>query len=110
MEKHAPEERMKAVRFCHPAHFTSFSINCMTYLYIIKCKNGVYYTGITSNLERRISEHNLGIRTYTQPSMRPVELMYSEKFQDRIMAARREKEIKGWSRKKKENMMSLHRA
>ena len=81
----------------------------MIFLYIVKCKNGTYYTGITSNLERRILEHNLGIRTYIKSNMRPVNLVYSRDFNSRIEAARREKEIKGWSRKKKEILISsLH--
>ena len=72
----------------------------MIFLYIVECKNGAYYTGITSNLARRILEHNSGIRTYTQPSMRPVSLVYSEKFDSRIDAAKREKEVKGMESKK----------
>jgi putative endonuclease len=81
----------------------------MIYVYILKCKNGIYYTGITSNIEKRIFEHNTGTRTCIQKSLRPVNLKYYEKFETRVEAAKREKEIKGWNRKKKEILINnLH--
>lgn len=79
-------------------------MSCFTY--ILKCKDGSYYTGITNNIEKRLFEHNTGVSTPIQPSKRPVELVYFEKFDNRIEAARREKEIKGWRRKKKENLIA----
>ncbi len=81
----------------------------MIFVHILKCNNGFYYTGITSNIKRRLLEHNSGIKTSIQKSRRPVLLVHSEKFKNRIEAAKREKEIKSWSRKKKENLInSLH--
>ena len=82
----------------------------MIYVYLLECSDGSYYTGITWNLEKRIEEHNQGIKTPIQPSRRPVKLVYSEDFKTRIEAARREKEIKGWRREKKEKLIksSLH--
>jgi putative endonuclease len=61
---------------------------------------------VTDNLDRRIQEHNAGIdkRAYTY-RRRPVELLYSEKFSDPYMAFRLEKQIKGWSRRKKEALI-----
>ena len=79
------------------------------FLYIVECTGGVYYTGITWNLRKRISEHNSGIKTPLQKSRLPVKLVYWEKFNTKIEAARREKEIKGWSRIKKRKLIdSLH--
>jgi len=79
------------------------------FLYIVECTGGVYYTGITWNLRKRISEHNSGIKTPLQKSRLPVKLVYWEKFNTKIEAARREKEIKGRSRIKKEKLInSLH--
>ena len=73
------------------------------HVYILKCSDDSYYTGITSNLERRISQHNLGVhpKSYTA-TRRPVELAfaYSFKYVDKEIAF--EKQVKGWSRKKKE--------
>jgi len=79
------------------------------FVYIIKCMDDSYYTGITSSLSRRIKEHNLRIKSCLQISKIPVKLVYWEKYNTRIEAAMREKEIKGWSRIKKEKLISsLH--
>jgi len=76
------------------------------FLYIIKCNDGSYYTGITWNVEKRIKEHNLRIKSYLQKNKIPVKLAYSEKFATKIEAARKEKEIKGWRREKKEKLIN----
>ena len=78
----------------------------MTFVYIIQCKDKSYYTGITWNLERRVREHSLRTKTCLQKSKVPVKLVYYEKFNNRIEAAKREKEIKGWRREKKEKLIS----
>ncbi|RJQ37010.1 GIY-YIG nuclease family protein [Candidatus Microgenomates bacterium] len=78
----------------------------MYFVYIVKCVDGVYYTGITWNLRKRIKEHNSGIKTPLQKNRLPVKLVYWEKFETRIEAARREKEIKGWRREKKEILIN----
>ena len=77
------------------------------YTYILKCSNEKYYTGVTNNLEKRIWEHQPGSnpKCYTY-SRRPVELVYSESFPEIIYAIMREKQIKGWNRKKKEALIS----
>ena len=66
----------------------------------------MYYTGITWNLKKRIEQHNKGIKTMLQPKRRPVALVYFEEHLSRISAAKREKEIKGWSRMKKEKLVN----
>jgi putative endonuclease len=66
------------------------------YVYIAKCNDGSLYTGITTNLERRLRQHNgevLGGAKYTH-TRRPVEFVYSEKFETRSEATKREYEIK----------------
>ena len=69
----------------------------------------MYYTGITWNLKKRIEEHNSGKDSPIQKSRLPVKLVYWEKFSSRIEAARKEKEIKGWRREKKELLIrELH--
>ncbi|MDK9708600.1 MAG: GIY-YIG nuclease family protein [Desulforhopalus sp.] len=64
-------------------------------VYIVRCKDGSYYTGITTDLARRIVEHNSpkGGAKYTRPR-RPVELVYSEPAASRAVAARREHQVK----------------
>lgn len=72
------------------------------WVYILRCADGTYYTGHTDNLERRIAQHQAGeLPGYTH-DRRPVELMFSETFAERIDALERERQIKDWSRKKKE--------
>jgi len=75
------------------------------FVYIVKCSDGSYYTGVTSNLEKRINEHNYGIfKGYTSKRL-PVTLVYSNRFSDVREAIRSEKQIKGWSRAKKEALI-----
>jgi putative endonuclease len=63
--------------------------NMAHYLYIIKCKDGSFYTGITWNLNKRLEEHNSNIRTCLQKSKLPVEIVYHEEFNNKFEAARR---------------------
>ena len=68
------------------------------HVYILRCADGTLYTGITTDLERRVEEHNAGTGArYTAPR-RPVELVYSERASDRSAAGRREAAIKKLSR------------
>jgi putative endonuclease len=67
----------------------------MYYLYILECADKTLYTGITTDLKRRIVEHNdskLGAK-YTS-SRRPVKLVFSKKFKNRSLAAKEETRIK----------------
>jgi putative endonuclease len=83
-------------------------LNILNYsVYIVRCKDGKYYTGVTNNLERRLNEHNEGLNPncYTC-DRRPVELMYCEHFHDVKQAIAWEKQLKGWSRKKKEALFT----
>jgi putative endonuclease len=73
------------------------------YIYIVECNDWSYYIGITNDLDRRLWEHNTGFDPgcYTY-ERRPVELRYFEHFTDVNQATSREKQLKGWSRKKKQ--------
>jgi len=77
------------------------------YVYIVKCSDKSYYTGVTNNIERRIYEHNSGTKrqSYTF-NKRPVELVWFEAFLNIGEAILIEKKIKGWSRRKKESLIS----
>ena len=72
-------------------------------MYILKCINGAYYVGHTDNIDKRMSEHNLGLISgcYTKNKW-PLELVYLEVFSTRDDAFHAERQVKGWSRKKKE--------
>lgn len=71
------------------------SNTCAYYVYIVKCADNTLYTGIATELERRIDEHNGSDKgaKYTRPR-RPVTLVYSEEYPDRRAASKREYEIK----------------
>lgn len=74
--------------------------------YILRLSNGIYYTGHTDDLERRIAEHRSGaIKGYTHDN-RPLELMWSGEFPTRADALEAELRIKNWSRAKKEALIA----
>lgn len=78
----------------------------MYYLYILECADLTFYTGITTDLTRRIKEHNnstLGAK-YTA-ARRPVKLLYSEEFENRSVASSREHEVKSMTRMEKEKLI-----
>ncbi|MDX9694312.1 MAG: GIY-YIG nuclease family protein [Bacteroidales bacterium] len=73
------------------------------FVYILKCSDESYYTGVTNDLERRMNEHQNGVNkeSYTH-NRRPVELVFYNDFNDINQAIAFEKKVKGWTRKKKE--------
>lgn len=75
------------------------------YVYILKCSDGTYYTGVTNNITRRLQEHNSGCHCGYTSARLPVELIYYEEFDKPLIAINREKQIKGWSREKKEALI-----
>lgn len=75
------------------------------WVYILKCSDESFYTGVTSNLEKRISEHNYGIAESYTFKRRPVELVFSHYFDEVFDAIKAEKQIKGWSRAKKKALI-----
>jgi putative endonuclease len=75
------------------------------WVYILKCNDGSYYTGHTDNLEKRIGEHQSGACGGYTSTRLPVELVFSQVFPTREEALASERQIKGWSRKKKEAMI-----
>ncbi|MFH1577104.1 MAG: GIY-YIG nuclease family protein [Candidatus Margulisiibacteriota bacterium] len=71
------------------------------YVYILECSNKALYTGITTNLERRFSEHKRGKGGHYTTANPPVKICYFEEHSNRSSALIREAQIKGWSRTKK---------
>jgi len=74
----------------------------MHYVYILKCRDGTLYTGYTTDIDRRVLEHNEGNRgaKYTR-GRRPVSLYYFEKFRIESKAKKREREIKNFTKAQK---------
>ena len=71
------------------------------FLYIVKCRDDSLYTGITTDITRRIKEHNLGIGAKSLRGKLPVELVYSEIYNSQNEARKREEAIKSWKREYK---------
>lgn len=76
------------------------------YMYILKCNNDSYYTGSTINSDKRLKEHNAGLGSNHTKKYLPVELVYHEVFQRIDEAFYREKQVQGWSRVKKEALIT----
>jgi putative endonuclease len=77
------------------------------YLYILHCADGSYYTGTArQGLERRVAEHNAGIGGAFTAQRCPVKLVFAEHFPRITDAIEMERRIKGWSRAKKEALVS----
>ncbi|MFA5952546.1 MAG: GIY-YIG nuclease family protein [Hyphomicrobium sp.] len=80
-------------------------------LYIVECADGTYYTGIATDVQRRISEHNgLGTKgaRYTS-SRRPVTLVFEARFATRSEALKEEARIKQLTRREKERLIASAR-
>lgn len=73
----------------------------MWYIYILECKNGQFYTGISNEVQQRLSDHMNGKGGHFTKKYGVKELLYSKNFPTRHQAALKEKQVKGWSRKKK---------
>lgn len=79
----------------------------MRFVYILECSDNTYYTWITTDLERRIFEHNNSIKAakYTK-TRRPVKLIYKSSFESRSKASKEEYRIKNLTRKDKEKIIN----
>lgn len=78
----------------------------LSYIYILKCSDNSYYTGVTTNLEKRFQEHKHGFykESYTY-KRRPLSLVFYASFTDINLAIEKEKQIKKWSKAKKEALI-----
>ena len=75
------------------------------YCYIVECADGSYYTGWTTDPERRVREHNRGRGARYTRSRRPVRLIYLEEQPDRVSAMQRERAIKALTREEKHQLI-----
>jgi putative endonuclease len=77
------------------------------WVYILRCSDGSFYTGTTRDtLDKRVSEHNSGHYDGYTASRRPVTLAFSQWFDRIVDAIAAERQIKGWSRRKKEALIA----
>jgi predicted GIY-YIG superfamily endonuclease len=75
------------------------------FVYIVRCRDGTLYTGYARDPLAREKAHNSGRGARYTSGRRPVALAYSESFDSKSAALRREHELKGWSRAKKETLI-----
>lgn len=95
--KFVPSEA-RGIKICKMSNWT---------LYIVECKDGSLYTGITTNLEKRIRRHNEGRTTKYTRGRKPVKLVYSKFFDSESSARKKEIEIKKLSRKDKLKLITV---
>jgi putative endonuclease len=76
-----------------------------SYMYILECADGSYYTGSTKYLDLRLQQHQMGEGANHTKKRLPVKLVYYEEFSRIDEAFYREKQVQGWSRKKKEALI-----
>lgn len=76
------------------------------FIYILECSDDSLYTGITTNLERRIEQHNTGVGAKYTRMKRPVKLVYKESCADRSAASKREYEIKQLTHVQKQKIIA----
>jgi predicted GIY-YIG superfamily endonuclease len=77
----------------------------MAWVYILKCSDGSYYTGSAIDLEKRVAEHMAGTYDGYTSKRLPVKLVFSCEMQTIFDAFLRERQIKGWTRRKKEALI-----
>ena len=77
------------------------------FLYILRCVDDSLYTGITNDINNRLATHRAGKGSKYVRSRLPVKLIYTEEFPDKSSAAKREAEVKSWSREEKLSKLAL---
>jgi len=75
------------------------------YVYMLRCADGSYYVGHTEDLEARMAGHRQGSVPGCTSSRRPLELVWCDLFESRQAAFERERQVKGWSRRKNEALV-----
>jgi putative endonuclease len=75
-------------------------------VYILVCVDGSYYVGSTKQLEERLQRHNSGDAAEWTKNRRPVKIVYQEEHKTLLSARQREKQLKGWSKVKKEKLIN----
>ncbi len=76
------------------------------YVYIILCKDKSYYIGMTWKADQRWTQHLSGTGCRYTAEHKPEKLVYLEEYEDLGQARQREQQIKGWTREKKEKLIS----
>lgn len=89
---------------------TPAAIESPWFVYILECRDGSLYTGVTNDIERRLQQHNDGTGARYTRSRRPVRLRYHEICENRSAALLRECSLRLLSRKEKDALLAKHDA
>ena len=77
-----------------------------TWVYILRCSDGSYYTGRTTDIQKRIGEHATGQASQWTRRRLPIELVFQQEMPDENTAFQAERQIKSWSKAKKEALIT----
>ncbi len=83
-------------------------VNAAHFVYIVRCVDGTLYTGYALDPQEREKVHNSGRGAHYTACRRPVRLVYTESFDSKSAALKRECELKRWRRAKKEALVARH--
>ncbi len=81
----------------------------MYFVYILKCQDKSFYTGITTDVARRFLEHKKGLGGHYTRARKVLKVVYTEEHKDRSSASKREAQIKSWSRERKLSLIKFNR-
>lgn len=79
----------------------------MWFVYILRCRDGTIYTGVTKDVKKRLADHRAGRGSRYVRARGAEKILHQEKFKSKSRALRREAEIKRWPRSKKFQLVSL---
>ncbi len=85
--------------------FFSYTSSMPWFVYMVRCRNGSLYTGITNNVDFRVAAHNAGRGAKYTRAFRPVVLVYKKKMKSATLARQKEAEIKRLTKAEKEKML-----
>lgn len=75
------------------------------FTYLARCNDNSLYTGITNDIKKREERHNQGVGSKYTGVRLPLKIIYFETYNTRAEAAKREAQLKGWTKEKKENLI-----
>ena len=79
----------------------------MWFVYILLCSDSSFYTGISNDPQQRFLDHKKGKGGRYTKSFKPLKIIHLEEYDSKLEALKRERQIKGWSREKKINILRL---
>lgn len=79
----------------------------MYFVYILRCRDGSLYTGITTDVARRLAEHKAGTASKYTRAHKADAVVHTERFKTRSRASKRESDIKSWSRERKLKLVNV---